>query len=54
MESGNGVMRPQNQWFPAAAASAIQVNIMCDSVGAFNTECFQQIAESAFSKLLKP
>ena len=35
------------------AASAIQVNATCNSAGAFDTECFQRVAESTFRKLLK-
>ena len=35
------------------SASAIQVNIMCNSAGVFDAEHFQRIAESTCSKLLK-
>ena len=36
-----------------SVASAIQVNVVCNSPGVFNAEHFQQIAESTFSELLK-
>ena len=38
--------RLQHQWSLAAAASAIQANVACNSAGVFDAEHFQQIAET--------
>ena len=44
---------PFSYGHPVTAASGIQVNVACNSLGVFDMEYFQRIAESTFSKLLK-